>query len=171
VRYCASPGYVARCGEPAAPQDLAVHECIVVGHEDEVARWPFRGARGKGVQGVAIGARLRTSSFAMSLACARAGLGIAIAPEFACQADLDAGRLVSVLESHRVRVGSVWLLHPTRPFLTPRVRAFIALAREHFSAVPFAARRPVRAQPGGASLQGSGPGSPPPAATVKRARK
>lgn len=168
VRYCASPTYVARRGAPAAPRDLARHECIVVGHDDEVARWPFRGPRKIGVQGVPITGALRTTSFAMSLALARAGLGIAIAPEFACQADLEAGQLVSVLEAHRVRVGSVWLLHPTRPFLTPRVRAFIALAREHFAAVPFAASRALS---GGAAPHGSAPGSPLASAPVRRGTK
>jgi DNA-binding transcriptional LysR family regulator len=140
VRYCASPAYVAARGEPAKPRDLARHDCIVVGHDEGPVRWPFRATRG-GVQALPIEGRVQTSSFAMSLACARAGLGIAIAPEFACLPDVEAGRLVTVLDRHRISVGSVWLLHPTRAFVTPRVRAFVALARAHFAKVPVAAPR------------------------------
>lgn len=141
VRYCASPAYVAARGEPTTPRELAGHDCIVVGHDEGPVRWPFRAGRARGVRAVAIDGRVRTSSFAMSLACARAGLGIAITPEFACLADLEAGRLVSVLDRHRVSVGSVWLLYPTRAYVTPRVRAFVSLARAHFARVSIA---PIR---------------------------
>lgn len=136
VRYCASPAYVRRHGVPEKPLELARHACIVVSEGDTPVRWPFRGARGRGISLVPVSGPLRSNSFAMAHAAALAGSGIAIFPEFACAADLRARRLVSLLDSFRVDVGGVWLLHATRPFVTSRVRAFVELARERFSGPP-----------------------------------
>jgi DNA-binding transcriptional LysR family regulator len=60
------------------------------------ARGPFRGSRGPRL--LPVKGRLVLTSFAMAHAAARAGLGIAIFPEFACAADVRRRRLVPVLE-------------------------------------------------------------------------
>jgi DNA-binding transcriptional LysR family regulator len=132
VRYCASPAYLRRHHAPAKPADLARHACIVVAESDAATRWPFRGRGGRGVALAPVRGPLRTNSFAMAHAAVLAGAGIGIFPEFACSQDLRARRLVSVLDSFRVEVGSIWLLHAARPLVTSRVRAFVELARERF---------------------------------------
>jgi DNA-binding transcriptional LysR family regulator len=134
VRYCASPDYVARHGEPASPQDLARHACVVVTEGDAPVRWPFRGRSKRASALVSVRGQLRVDSFAMAHAAVLAGLGIAIFPEFACESDLRAGTLVDVLDAWRVDVGTVWLLHAARPFVTSRVRAFVELACARFAA-------------------------------------
>jgi molybdate transport repressor ModE-like protein len=135
VRYCASPGYVARRGAPSTPAALPAHDCIVVASEGAPARWPFRDAR-DGLALVPVAARLRTSSFAMAHAAALRGLGVAIFPEFACARDVQRGRLVTVLDDWLVDVGAVCLVHPTQRYLAPRVRAFLELVRARFAAAP-----------------------------------
>jgi DNA-binding transcriptional LysR family regulator len=121
VRFCASPDYLARRGMPRRPKDLARHDCIVVGDGGPV-RWPISEP---------ISGRLSFTSFAMAHAAALAGLGIALFPEFACADDIRRKRLVPVLAA--VDVGSVWLLYPAHRFMSPRVRAFVDLARARFA--------------------------------------
>jgi DNA-binding transcriptional LysR family regulator len=128
VRYCASRGYVARRGAPKTPKQLATHECVLVHAEGGSVKWPFRGARGLDL--LPVTGRLRFNSFAMAKGAVLAGLGIAIFPEFACADDVRRKRLVPLLEDWLVDVGSVWLVHPTRRYLTARVRTFVDLARE-----------------------------------------
>ena len=135
VRYCASPGYVSRRGAPETPEDLDGHECVVVGDEAAAPRWPFEGPDGQ-LRLVPVRGRLTLTSFAMAHAAARAGLGIALFPEFACAEDLRSGALVTVLPAHVVRVGSVWLVHPRARALTARVRAFVELAVARLRADP-----------------------------------
>jgi DNA-binding transcriptional LysR family regulator len=144
IRYCASPAYVARRGIPAAMDDLAAHDCIVVS-DGGAARWPAVGERIPKL--VPVTARLTLTSFAMAHAAALAGLGVALFPEFACAEDLRRKRLVPVLGGEPIDVGSVWLLYPAHKFLPARVRAFIDLARERFRSAPLSgsSRRGSRA--------------------------
>jgi DNA-binding transcriptional LysR family regulator len=134
VRYCASPTYVARRGTPEAVAELAKHDCIGVAAAGEPVGWPFRGR--KGITLIPILPRLSLTSFPMAAAAARAGLGIAIFPEFACAKDVRAKRLVTLLDEHRIDVGSVWLVHAARRFLPARTRAFADLTRERFARAP-----------------------------------
>lgn len=150
VRYCASRGYLSAHGTPRTPEALAAHRCIVVASEGVEVRWPFRGVAGPRL--VPVHGRLKLTSFELAHQAALAGLGVAIFPEFACAADVKAGRLVPVLEDWLVEAGSVWLVHPTRRFLTARVRAFIALARERLGASA------LRSGPGRRARHGRRPG-------------
>jgi DNA-binding transcriptional LysR family regulator len=88
------------------------------------------------------------TSFSMSREAALAGLGVGLFPEFACAADVAAGRLVPVLGDDCVEVGAVWLLHAARRFLPARARAFARLARERWAhAPPWQVREAVKAHP------------------------
>ena len=131
VRLCASRRYVARHGAPRTADELGAHACLIVG-SDRVTRWPVPGPRGP--RSVTVTGKHVFTSFAMAHAAARAGLGVAVFPEFACAEDIRRGRLVPVLDGHAVDVGAVWLLHSSRRFLPARVRAFVDLARARFGA-------------------------------------
>jgi DNA-binding transcriptional LysR family regulator len=115
------------------PRDLTEHDCIVLGATGSPVRWPFPGKAKGEVTLVAIDGKLTFSSFAMAKTATLAGLGIAIFPEFACAEELREKLLVAVLDSERVEVGSVWLLHAAGRFLPARTRAFVTLARERFT--------------------------------------
>ena len=43
---CAAPGYLADCGRPAAPEDLARHDCGSYSYRTAGPEWRFRGPGG-----------------------------------------------------------------------------------------------------------------------------
>jgi DNA-binding transcriptional LysR family regulator len=138
VRYCASPGYVARRRAPTRVEDLRSHDCIVVAAGGAPAEWPFPAPNRPRL--VPIAGRLTVTSFAMARAAALADLGVALFPEFACAEDLRNGRLVPVLDGCIVDVGRVWLLYVARHSLPARLRAFVDLARERLAPRPWEVR-------------------------------
>jgi len=127
----ASPAYLARVGMPRTPADLANHNCLAFSYARAVNGWPFtrRGRRAEvmpqGNTQISDGEALR--------AVAVAGLGVARLAAFQVRADLDAGRLVPVLEDydpgetediHAVYVGQ-------GAHLPARVRAFLDFLVAH----------------------------------------
>ncbi len=135
VRFCCSRAYLKRRGAPRTPAELRRHECILVTHESELVRWPFKGPRGLELVGVE--GRLRFNSQRLAHEAALAGLGIALFPEFTCSADLRARRLVSVLDDLAPEVGGVTLVYPSARYLSARVRAFVDLAKRRLEAAPW----------------------------------
>lgn len=136
IRYCASPGYIRRRGAPKSPQMLDSHDCIVVASEGAQVHWPFSQDRirgGKTPKLIAVYGRMRMNSLSMARAAVLSGLGISIFPEFACAKDIARQRLVSVLDPYTVDVGGVWLAYPTNRYLAPRIKTFVALARERLA--------------------------------------
>lgn len=132
IRYCASPAYLARRGTPSAPADLTEHDCIVSTGGPGPTRWPMRDARGAPSAFVIERPRVRAGSFAMARALVLAGRGIGVFPTIACAEDIDAGRLVPVLDDQVGPSGAVWLVRPARDFLPARVRAFVDHTLRHF---------------------------------------
>ncbi|HSP77397.1 MAG TPA: LysR family transcriptional regulator [Myxococcaceae bacterium] len=145
IRYCASRAYLARHGTPSTPEELRQHECIALTSERGPDRWPFLGPQG--VRTLAVSGRLRFNSFALARQAVLAGLGIAIFPEFDCAAELQAGRLVSVLDDYVPDVGSIFLVYPRERYLSARVRTFVDLAVERLGQQPpWRVEEPVRAR-------------------------
>lgn len=141
-RVVASPGYLARCGTPERPADLARHSCLRFTRLGAAVRttWPF--GTGKRAVEVPVSGRLVSDDFVSLRTAAESGLGIARLPALLVHASLRAGRLVSVLDAfatpptplHLVYVGGRHLPSRTRAFLDfvePRLsRALAAAAAE-----------------------------------------
>jgi len=128
---CASPAYLAERGLPAAPGDLARHDCLWLGEHPHDARWRFT-RRGSGAQAeavtVPVHGRHAVNHSGMRRDAALAGLGVASLPAFMAQEALSAGTLVRVLEGWRHETaysGTAWLLYPAQRFLPAAVRAWI----------------------------------------------
>ena len=126
----ASPDYLARYGEPAAPGDLAGHRGIGWTFRRSIGRWPFKGADQAEAITPPLAARASDGDVARQLALS--GVGLARLALFHIGPDIDAGRLVPVLETlnpgdcediHAVYLGQGGPL-------PARVRAFIDFLAE-----------------------------------------
>ena len=91
----ASPDYLARHGTPHKPEDLAAHSLVGFAQYEQGNSWPLRHTTGNSLQ---ITPSISASSGETLRQLALAGQGIVCLADFMTRADLDAGRLVKVLE-------------------------------------------------------------------------
>ncbi|MBC2885226.1 LysR family transcriptional regulator [Ochrobactrum sp. CM-21-5] len=122
---CASPDYLARCSAPAHPTDFE-KDNFVVGYfrppsgELMPMQWK-RGDEEVEITGRYIVASNEATTY---LAAARAGLGVALAPQFMVREDLRSGALQPVLEEWQVDPKPIFLVYPPNRHLSNRLRVF-----------------------------------------------
>lgn len=125
VAVVASPDYLARHGEPKTPSDLTKHNLIGFNFARSVEGWPFR-VDGTLISIAAVGnTQVGDGEIARQLAVA--GVGLARLGRFHTQAEVAAGRLVTVLEDFNP--GDIEVIHAVYlgqgGFVPARMRAFI----------------------------------------------
>ena len=125
-----SPAYLARSGHPAAPQDLRHHACLRLRRPNgAVALWSLKDG-GRALE-VAVSGPLLANDIPTLLGAALEGTGLAQVPEPIAAAALTAGRLVQVLERFAPMTPGVFLYHPGRRQVMPKLRAFIDHVKGH----------------------------------------
>jgi DNA-binding transcriptional LysR family regulator len=131
-RVCASPGWLARAGRPAAPGDLRGVDCVLFNLGDFRSRWRFRDITGVTTE-VPVDGRIVASSLLAVRDGALAGIGPALLPDWLAAEALAAGGLVDLFPSHEVAAAAfgtaAWLLYPSRAYLPGKVRAMIDFLR------------------------------------------
>jgi DNA-binding transcriptional LysR family regulator len=125
VAVVASPDYLASHGEPKTPADLAKHNLIGFNFARSVEGWPFR-VDGALISIAAVGnTQVGDGEIARQLAVS--GVGLARLGRFHTQAEVAAGRLVTVLEDFNP--GDIEVIHAVYlgqgGFVPARMRAFI----------------------------------------------
>jgi DNA-binding transcriptional LysR family regulator len=121
----ASPAYLAEHGAPMTPKDLLDHRCIRwrwPGRESTYA-WEFFGA-GHWFS-VAVDGPLITSSRAVMLDAALAGVGIAFLKEESMAEAIANGRLVPLLTDWSVPFPGYYLCYPQQRQMAPALRAVV----------------------------------------------
>lgn len=120
----ASPQYLERFGEPAAPSDLAQHECLGF---PKATQWKLDD--GSQVVHVSIGGRFRLNSAGMIRRLATLDLGITLLPQEAVADDVAEGRLRRILPRWQGVAVPVHALTETR-LLPAKTQRFIEFLRE-----------------------------------------
>ena len=120
---CASPSYIERRGEPATPEDLALHACVVFLTHATEARWQFSGPGGE--HSVTVSDRLRVNSMEAAARAVCDGVGIGVLPDYAVHRQLASGELRRVLTGYGIEGGQIYALYPHRHHLSAKVRVFI----------------------------------------------
>ncbi|MFZ1426909.1 MAG: LysR family transcriptional regulator, partial [Geminicoccaceae bacterium] len=118
----AAPAYLAERGIPMTPPDLSRHDCIVGPGLSGRGGWSFR--KEGTVTSVEVEGPVQVASAEGVIACAKAGLGIAVASHWMCRAELDAGELVTVLADHQLDSVDVHSVYPSGRRQSHKVRAF-----------------------------------------------
>ncbi|MGY4628790.1 LysR family transcriptional regulator [Bradyrhizobium sp. USDA 4486] len=126
-----APNYLARSGIPKMPADLADHRGIGWTFPRSIRAWPFR--RGDHTEEIVPPPLARASDGEAARRLCLGGIGLARLALFHIGPDIEAGRLVPVLQSYnpgdREDIHAVYVGH-TAP-LPARVRAFIDFLAEH----------------------------------------
>lgn len=127
----AAPEYLARHGTPTHPAELREHRCLHYSLAREGHYWHFQ------VAGAPYRVRIRpvmacNNGRALTEAAIR-GMGLVYKPAFLGEPEVEAGRLVRVLDDFNVAPISVHLLYAEREFIPARLRALVDTLLAHFA--------------------------------------
>ncbi|VIO65357.1 HTH-type transcriptional regulator DmlR [Bradyrhizobium ivorense] len=127
----AAPTYLARYGAPKTPADLAAHRGIGWTFPRSIRGWPFR--RAEKIEEALPPPVARASDGEVARRLTLGGIGLARLALFHIGPDIDAGRLVPVLQNlnpgDREDIHAVYVGHAGP--LPARVRAFIDFLAKH----------------------------------------
>jgi len=117
----ASEDYLKRCGAPQSPEDLAQHDCIMVGSGHS---WHLAGPNGN----LEIPARVVLRFGSMSAVVAHAvcaGIGLASLPRMMFEDPIFKDALCPVLVNHPLRQPHLYALYVSRKHLPLKIRTFL----------------------------------------------
>ncbi|MGV6874310.1 LysR family transcriptional regulator [Pseudochelatococcus sp. B33] len=126
-RVCCAPSYAQRFGLPAAPMDLARHNCLIyrAQHYDNIWRLTKDGE----TTAVRVSGNLETTSAAVLMSSALKGLGFVVLQEAMVRGAIDAGDLIDVFPDYLVSSTDIdialYAVHPGRRQIPPKTRAFV----------------------------------------------
>lgn len=116
---CAAPAYLAARGTPKSLSELDEHNCL----QGTLGYWRFEE---NGVtRHIRVKGNLRCNSGASLVDAAKKSLGIIQLPDYYVEAELRAGRLVSVLDRYRAPEDGIWAIYPQNRHLAPKVRLLL----------------------------------------------
>jgi len=121
-RVIGTPAYFEEKGVPQTPADLLAHEAIIYAQRDGGANWTFR--QGTSETTVTVNGRLRVSATEGVREGVLAGLGFAIASEWAFAPELKSGAVISVLDNWSLAPVDLWAVFPTGRQASTKARAF-----------------------------------------------
>lgn len=126
----ATPAYLAARGTPTIPQDLANHSCLRVRLPNgAIYRWPFE-KEGQSVH-VDVDGAITLDEASLARTAVLASVGLTLAMESDVRDDINAGRLVRVLEDWTPTLAPLSLYYPSRRNPTAAFKAFVDFARRH----------------------------------------
>jgi DNA-binding transcriptional LysR family regulator len=131
-RLCvASPAYLQRRGRPTRPEDITRHDCLTLSSEASQTRgWAFM-TDGQ-LAYVRPPTRLDCSDGQVLHAWCLEGLGLAWRSWWEVEADVRAGRLVSVLDDHAAPPNGIYAVFAQRKHLPLRLRLWIDFVKEAY---------------------------------------
>jgi DNA-binding transcriptional LysR family regulator len=126
----AAPDYLARHGRPTTPRDLAAHNCIRFRFPSGVILpWQFE-KRGRQME-VAVEGRLTVNDPELAVKAALDGVGVLYTALGYAAQEIEAGRLVPLLEDWPTRSAAIFLYYPSRRQVPAPLQAFIEFLREN----------------------------------------
>jgi len=124
----ASPGFLARHGEPLLPQGLLnMHALMLLSRSGEPVPWQMSRGSGDAAEtwSGAPAQRTLANSPSLLLQLARAGVGIAAVDELFAADALKAGELVRLLPDWTQPATACWAVFPERRLMPLRTRVFL----------------------------------------------
>ena len=130
---CASPGYLARKGEPRHPVDLIGHNCLNHTRLGKIWRFgsPSDSSENPAYEEVTVSGNFAANDTMVLLHAALAGEGVAHLPAFTAAKHIHSGALVHLLPGYSMPELGVYALYASRKHLPATTRALVDfLARD-----------------------------------------
>ena len=124
----ASPGYLARAGEPRQPPDLAAHECLCF-RSARPTVWKLSRTDGTEAAEVEVGGRFQLNSVGMMRRLATLDLGLVVLADAMAADDVASGNLRRVLPDWQGPPVPVYAMTETR-LLPAKTQRFIEFLHE-----------------------------------------
>jgi DNA-binding transcriptional LysR family regulator len=121
---CASPDYLALCGEPLTADDVQRHSRLTLGKRGGTRPWLLMPPGGDPLS-ITDAGRVSLDSGEALRQAAVAGLGITYLPSFLVGPDIAAGLLCAILADHATEQVIFHALYPSRRHLSSKVRLFV----------------------------------------------
>jgi DNA-binding transcriptional LysR family regulator len=137
-----SPAYFAHHGHPTHPRELASHRALKYAHARVGEAWRFRHAK-KGEFAQVVPSTLRVNNAEALVPALRAGLGLAMQPEFLAWDDLRAGLIESTLDDWMAPSIALHIVSPPGRAKPARVQALTEYLARHFEKAPWAVGTPA----------------------------
>jgi DNA-binding transcriptional LysR family regulator len=135
VVVCGASAYLERMGVPRTPDDLAGHNCLVYAPRHPAGTWQFR-VGGRQLD-VAVSGNLRSTAGEALRIAAVQGCGLVQLPTYMVGLDIQAGRLVPVLEEFEPPPRPITALFLHRRYLSAKVRAFVDFLQARYQPMPY----------------------------------
>ncbi len=120
----ASPDYLAGHGCPECVEDLRHHACLRLRRANSaIAAWPF--VDGNTAMEAMVSGPLIAHDYPTLLGAAIQGIGLAMVPSPVAAAAIAAGKLTQVLDGLAAATPGLFLYHPGKRQVLPKLRAFI----------------------------------------------
>lgn len=121
---CAAPDYLEEAGQPARPEDLKTHNCLLYSLSSSPRKWFFT----RDAESVAV--ELKPASFCANngIALKQAavqGLGVILVPKEFVSSELADGSLVKLLPDWQPDPHALFAVYPFHKEQSPKVRLFI----------------------------------------------
>lgn len=128
----ASPGYIKRHGKPKSLDDLSHHNCLAISSDGSQRGWTFR-QNGKNIT-VKVNGNMECNDGEVLHHWALAGKGLAWRSMWEVGAEIESGKLVSVLDEFAAPGNDIYAVFAQRRHLPLRIRAFVDFLRRAYAA-------------------------------------
>ena len=125
---CASPDYLNQHGRPTSFADLENHQLI--------QGVPWRVIDHTGDLPLNLPKRVSTNENEVARLLTLEGLGISILPEYECAEEIRQGSLELVLPEQPIPAKKIYMLYPSKQYLSIKLRRFIDFIVENWKANP-----------------------------------
>lgn len=123
VAICAAPDYLASMGRPTTPEDLAQHQCLGFTNWHRQGGWKLMQKQAGGKTGQE--PRFQSDNGQALRTAAVKGLGIIMMPRELLRPDIEAGRLVELLQAHVPSPRHIHAVYPRERQLAPKLTSFV----------------------------------------------
>lgn len=132
---CATPAIIEKYGAPKTPSDLTSRACIIDTNYRFKQNWVFED-NGERLS-IVVKGPLEVNSAGAAREAALCDLGFLRTPLFFVNDEVEAGRLVLLLEEYEEPMRGIYAVYPHRRHLSAKVRAFVDFLVEHYSSKSF----------------------------------
>ena len=124
VRYAvASPEYLNGRNVPVEPEDLKLHQCVLLNGRNNEAEWEF--ISGSKAAKVHVSGPISSRDFQSASSFVYRGHGVGFLPSTYCDEKIEKKELVRLLPEWTSKQFDIRVIYPTRNFLPSRLHVFL----------------------------------------------